>query len=315
MFLLRTALFLAMLGLAAGIAVGFFGFVHPFFDTIANFRLHFSVGLLVLAALWSFRCSKAPSIVFALIGFGGLFTCASGLPLTSYSNVPSGGERVYRLFAMNLLYNNRTPGRVVDAIRQTDPDILYLTEVSEYWLDDIAALRKRFPHFFHCAEWETIGGSVILSRLPIDRSNFYCGDYASLGQVTIEIEGRKVAAGVVHLRWPWPASGPRQINELEPRLKQIGPDALLAGDFNSATWTWAVRRFAKAGDLNLVKGIGPTWGPTLGPDNQTIYWPSRLGLPIDNVMTKGAIRIVSVRRLPRLGSDHLPLLIEFVVRK
>ena len=75
-----------------------------------------------------------------------------------------------------------------------------------------------------------------------------------------------------------------------------------------------MRDFAGSGRLNVVSGIGPTWGPTLGPGNQRIYWPPKFGLPIDNAMVKGAVKVVSVHTLSRMGSDHLPILLEFVVR-
>lgn len=331
MSLLRTAILLAMLGLAGAIAAGFLGFVHPAFDLFSNFRLHFSVALLVLAALWSFRCSKAPSIVFALIGFGGLFACAPGLPITSYANTPAGGERVYRLFAMNLLWRNPTPGKVLEAIGAADPDILYLTEMSWHLRQLNESLREDYPYAFRCAEWKTVGGSVILSRLPIRKGKDFCGDYASLGLTTIVIEGKEISAGVVHLRWPWPASGPRQIDALVPRLERLRDDALIAGDFNSVTWSHGVTRFAAAGGLEIARGIGATWGPALVASNlvdevpadrklsaervaRVLQWPAKLGLPIDNAMSKGVVRIVSARTLPPAGSDHLPLLIEFVVR-
>jgi len=310
----RLAILVAMLGLAGAIAAGFFGFVHPAFDTFANFRLHFSVALIALAAVWSFRCSRMPAIVFALIGLAGVALSAPGLPLAGYQVRPSGGEKVYRLFSMNLLWDNPTPERVMDAISASDADILFLTEASANWQDDFTSLRGDYPYFFHCAEWHRVGGSVILSRFFIRHDRDFCGDYASLGLTTLLIGNKVVTAGVAHLRWPWPASGPRQIDALEPRLAATGANALIAGDFNSVTWSYGVRRFAAAGGLHIVTGIGPTWGPTLGRAGHGLQWPQRLGLPIDNAMTRGAIRVISTRRLAPAGSDHLPLLIEFVVR-
>ena len=314
MHLVRRLLLVAMLGIAFGIVAGFAGRIHPVFDTLSNFRLHLSVGLLVLAAAWSFRCSKAPSIVFALIGFGGLFACAPGLPMTSYSVTPAGGEKIYRLFAMNLFWGNPTPERVTALIEDTDPDLLYLTEVSRNWQAVVDKLRARYRYIYHCAEWRTVGGSVILSRLPIVGDKDFCGQYATLGLTQIQIGDKTIAAGVVHLRWPWPASGPRQIEALKPVLGKVGKDALIAGDFNTTTWSLSIKRFAEAGGLEIVTGIGPSWGPAFGPGKQVVVWPPKLGLPIDNAMVKGAVKVVNARTLSRVGSDHLPVLLEFVVR-
>lgn len=303
-----------MLGALAAIVAGFLGAVHPLFDTLSHFRLHLSVLLAALAALWSLRCSRLPAFLFTLAGFAGAALSAPGLPLGGLAVQPAGGERVYRLFVMNLLWNNPVPQSVIALIDETDPDILFLTEYYALWRGRIGALETRYPHSYHCAEWRESGGSIVLSRLPILTGGDYCGDYASLGLTTIAIEGRSVAAGVVHLRWPWPASGPRQIDAFTPRLEALGANAIIAGDFNATTWSHALRRFARAGGLTITSGIGPTWGPSLSLGDFTLQWPPRLGLPIDNAMAKGAVRIVGARALAGAGSDHLPLLIEFVVR-
>jgi len=314
MSVLRPLLLLVMLGLSAGILGGFLGAVHPVFDTLSNFRLHLSVGLLALAALWSLKCSRIPAFVFALVAFGGVAAAVPGLPITSRAVMPSAGERTYSLFVMNLLWNNPEPARVEALIAANDPDIVMLTELSPVWTQMLARLAGRYPHAFHCAEWGHEPGSIILSRFPRLPGDGFCGPYGSLGLARFEIGGRAVALGVVHLRWPWPASGPRQIDVLVPELARIGPDALVAGDFNSATWTHSVGRFAEAGGLTVINGIGGSWGPSLTFAGRRWQWPPSLGLPIDNAMAKGAVRVVTARTLEPAGSDHLPLLVNFVIR-
>lgn len=303
-----------MLGTLATIVAGFFGALLPLFDTLSNFRLHLSVLLLVLAAIWSLRCSRIPALLFALFGFAGIAFSAAGLPITSHAIQPAAGEKVYRLLAMNLLWKNPTPEKVLDLIDETDPDILFLSEGFRAWQAPIATLGERYPNRYRCPEAGAHGGTVILSRLPIARSGRYCGFYSSLGLVRIELEGHEIAAGVVHLRWPWPASGPRQIGLLREELARLGPDALIAGDFNATTWSHSVGRFAEMGGLEIRRGIGPTFGPSLSIGNFLLQWPHRLGLPIDNLMSKGAVRIASARTLPPAGSDHLGVLVEFVIR-
>ena len=47
--MIRILFLLAAFGLIAGLVFGFFGFVHPAFDTFAHFRWHFALGLLAMA--------------------------------------------------------------------------------------------------------------------------------------------------------------------------------------------------------------------------------------------------------------------------
>ena len=303
-----------MLGTAAVIAAGFGGPLHRALDTLSNFRLHLSAGLALLAAIWSLRCSRAPALVFALISFFGVASSSAGLPLPLARHNPAGGETVHTAFVMNLLWNNSDIPAVMRKITELEPEILLLTEYAHQWIPPVAELAKRYPYTSHCPEWAQIGGSIILSTFPLAGDGTErCSDYAGAGFADFVIGDVAVTLGIVHLRWPWPAGGPRQIDNLEPMLGALPENVLVAGDFNSVTWSHAVKRFARMGGLSIVEGIGPTWGPSFTIAGRRFEWPQALGLPIDNAMAKGAVRIVSARRLEPLGSDHLPIVIKFVV--
>ncbi len=308
--LFRALLLITMLGVTAALVAGFFGFVHPAFDTLANFRLHGAVALLAMAFVWSFRCSKAPSIVFALIGFGAAATCVSGLPNPYAGERPITGDTVLRLLHFNLRFDNPKPETALALIRSTNADILSLHEFSSLWAQRLDMFKADYPHSFHCGEWRNLGGTVIFSKLPLAEENRYCHDYAAMALVDVETGGKRFTLGAAHLRWPWPASGPRQVTALTPRLEQIGADALIAGDFNSVTWSHQMARVAEITSSTIFGGIGGTWLYKRLPAS----WARYVGLPIDNAMAKGSVRIVSARTLEAAGSDHLPVLIDFIVR-
>jgi len=59
--------------------------------------------------------------------------------------------------------------------------------------------------------------------------------------------------------------------------------------------------------MEVARGFGGTWIYERLPTSLAPFF----GLPIDNVMTKGAVRLSGVKSLPPMGSDHLPLLVEF----
>lgn len=304
--LIRTLLLLGLAGMSAAIVAGFFGFLHPALDTAAHFRLHFSAGLLVLASAALAMRAKAPGAAAIVVALAGIASCWQAFPVSAARATPAG--KVHSLLFFNIRFDNREPERVVAMIRRTDADIVMLTEYSRIWEPRLIALRSEYPHFWHCAEWRDVGGTVILSRFPLTPQ--YCHDYAALGLARTKIDGKPVMLGAAHMRWPWPASGPRQLQALRPALAEIGPDAIVAGDFNATVWSDAVSRFARFGGLDVVPGIGPTW--ILSPVPASL---ARLaGLPIDNVLAKGSVEILSARTLPPEGSDHLPVLVEFAVQ-
>lgn len=316
----RILLFFAMLAATALIAVGFLGPIHPAFDTLANFRLHVSAGLVALAFLWSLRCSRVPAIVFAMAGFLGFATGASGLPVQPEIRSPAAGASVHRAFFMNMYSHNPKMETVIATIERLDPDVVMLAEFSWLWEPHVERLAAHYAHYLRCGRPVGPAGSlVLLSKFPVapesgsgSTPRLCRSDGAALFQ-EFAIDGREVSIGVVHLHWPWPFPQPEQIDSLEHELAALRANALVAGDFNAATWSHAVRRFADAGGLSVVSGIGATWRPTLTVAEWPLRWPFWAGLPIDNVLEKGALRVLRAEALEPAGSDHRPILIEFSI--
>lgn len=294
---------LIILGLLLGIAAGFLGFVHPALDTFANFRMQFSAALVFVAGFWLVKYGWRLSALAFFVAIAGLHTSFTIAPKMSVTT--SGGA--YSLLNLNLYYDNKTPEKVFDLIERVDPDILAVSEFSRKWKARMKKLDEKYPHQYYCAEWSIIGGSMIYSRWPMSQKEGYCHNYAALAAKDVIIDGKTITIGNVHLRWPWPASGPSQVDNLKPYLNQLGPDALFAGDFNSTTWTWLVRRFAKYGSLHLETDLGPSWIYRMLPTPMARY----VGLSLDNVMTKGNVFIRQAGTLDPVGSDHLPILIRF----
>ena len=312
---MRILFLLASLDLIAGLVFGFFGFAHPAFDTFAHFRWHFALALLLMAIAGLFlRIRRAPLIllVFAAIGIwqsgaNNRIDLSSG-PQSSPTAASSGGSQ-FRLLQFNLRFNNPMRREVIDFILRTDAEIVMLNETSRLWEDALKGLNERYPQRFHCPEWGVIGGSMVFSKFPMRSSKDHCGPYAAVGFTEVEIGGDWVELGVVHLRWPWPASGPEQIKALKPRLAALGDNAIVAGDFNATTWSDAVGRFAAYGKLQIRRGFGGTWMYKWFPG----FLAPVLGLPIDNVLFKGRAVIHRTETLAPLGSDHLPILSHVVL--
>lgn len=303
--LLRILVLLAIAGTSLSILAGFLGPVHPAFDTLAHFRLHLAVGLILvsLAALApGGRKAGACGLAIAAVG---MVSAWQALPLPATKSAHAGPVRSLLFF--NMRFDNPQPQQVTELIGKNGADILLLTEYSRMWEPRLVFLNKDYPYYFHCPEWREVGGTVMYSKFPIEPGNRYCHDYAALGLVRVSIDGVPVTIASAHMRWPWPASGPRQLDAITPALQGIGENVLMAGDFNATVWSHHMKKLAQLGGLTIHPGIGPTW--ILNP---IPAWLARFGgLPIDNVLSKGAVRITSARTLAPAGSDHLPVLVEF----
>lgn len=300
---LASVLLLAAGVLSLLIALGFFGFLAPAFDSVAHFRAHLAV-LLGLAALLLIAVGLWREGLLAFV----LVLAALG---SVWVGTRPGGSRgeggpSYRLLQLNLLFDNAQPALVLDLIRREKPDILLLEEISARWESELAALKDVYPYSFLCRPPEG-DGVAVFSRRPFAAARPpACFERRLLAVAAVDLDGWRLDCAALHLAWPWPYAHPQEITDLTGGLGELGPDAILTGDLNAVPWSTAARRVARAGGLTILRGIGATWIPLKLPEIFRFA-----GLPIDQVMVKGAVAVHSVSRLPPAGSDHLPLLVEF----
>ena len=293
---------------------GFFGRLHPVFDSMAHFRVHLAA-LLVLAALpllldRSFRWHGILAALFGgaaiLTATGTSFLAGLGAVQASYQSRDSLSP-VYRLLQLNLRYDNPDPGKVLSLIGRVRPDVVTLNEVSPMWADKLVLLSSAYPYRTVCAIDNHAGGVAILSLRPFaEGMEGKCLEGGTFATATVDLGGRLVEIAALHLHWPWPFSQSYQIDNITPLLAETAETSILAGDFNAAPWSAASARIANAGGMTPIGPAGPTWLYRLLPEFLRFA-----GLPIDRVFTKGELVVHSVGTLEAVGSDHLPVLVEF----
>jgi len=311
---LRLAALGSVLAFAGALTFGFLGRFHPAFDSFSHFRIHLAalllVGVVPLVVLryW-------PEAAFAvLLGAGAIWTTtgdfsdASARKADLVADLDASSMPVFRLLHLNLRFDNDTPELVLSAIGAHRPDIVTLTEVSDAWAERLAVLDAAYPHRIVCPPPTHIGGVAILSRRPFasDPADA-CGDRGSFASVEVDFAGRRASVVAMHLGWPWPFGQEWHLSRIEDDLPNLADSAILAGDFNAVPWSQTVRRTAELGGLRVVRGIGPTFLDRRLPD----AWRPWVGLPIDQIMAKGGVVVGNARTLPAVGSDHLPVLVEF----
>lgn len=311
MKLLKKLIILGIIGTCLAIGLGFLGRIHPAFDTFSHFRLHLSFGLLVIGVIIALRDWQGMALLALIVGGIGFYTASNGTLLSKHDKQADASKPIYSLLHFNLYWINSQREAVIDKILELDPDLISLSEAATRWTLEIKRLDEKWPHVLHCPEWGKRGGIRFYSKWPLDQDSQYCGPYGSFARTKVMApDGSEFTSGSVHLRWPWPASGPEQLKTITPELEKIGQDALFAGDFNATTWSWSVKQFETASGMTIIPGVGPTWMIDELPLKHT-WWA---GLPIDNVMTKGRIRVLSADTLEDMGSDHLPVMVKFQIQ-
>ncbi|MEP3277577.1 MAG: endonuclease/exonuclease/phosphatase family protein [Stappiaceae bacterium] len=291
------------------ILAGFLGWMHPGLDAVSNFRLHLSVLLLGTALCLLLTHRRRTALSGITVGAIGIWMSAGALPKFTEPARAAADGSVYRLLHLNLWVHNQQTNDVLQLVDDVDAHILTFVEATRSWQKRLKPLEKRYRHVHRCNWSSTSGGVVIYSRLPMVGGSRSCHEGAIMALAKIKVEHTSFTVGAVHLSWPWPWEGAGEVTALKKSIAGIGENAVIAGDFNSASWTYLIRQFASYGGLSPVQNIGPTWIA----DSVPAKWATLFGLQPDNIMHKGRIRASSAHTLRPVGSDHLPILFNYTV--
>jgi endonuclease/exonuclease/phosphatase (EEP) superfamily protein YafD len=97
-----------------------------------------------------------------------------------------------------------------------------------------------------------------------------------------------------------------QLAQLPGWVHRATSPLLLLGDLNVSPWSSHFRRLLRESglrDSSQGRGVLPTW-PTFSP---------LLRIPIDHCLYSQGIAIVDRRTGPHVGSDHFPVIVDFVI--
>lgn len=302
------------------------GFIYPAMDLFNHIQPVLFLGLLALLAgspvLVRFRTLRALALSIAATGF-----VASGIiyvPELVNGLVPrtavEQGERIYRLMTFNVFGRNEEPRSIVANVEAVDPDIVALQEYSPGVRSVVhPLLSETYPHFQYCAGGERafVG---LYSRLPFEpldadacSASIMSTDRTARIIVRFQTEdGPEFSLATTHNDWPAPVTRQaEQFATLGEALSTVEPPLILVGDFNSTPWSYALRGFVGTAGLTRHTYNLPTF-PTLWYYLRD--WRAMFPiLPIDHVMTRGAIAIHDLRTGAPSGSDHLPIIVDFSV--
>ncbi|WP_145916993.1 endonuclease/exonuclease/phosphatase family protein [Erythrobacter sp. QSSC1-22B] len=195
-------------------------------------------------------------------------------------------------------------------MRRYDPDLLFLMETDQPWIDALEPVLAQYGHVQRQPQPEAFG-LVFATRLPVLKSNVVENThrdtptlYATLqpdGSPPIEFIG-------LHPKPPLPGwdTETRDENIVNAGIQTPDrlPDAFVMGDFNDVPWSRTTTKFRAVGDWRDPR-IGRGTYPTFPADKLLPGWP------LDQLMLKGELDLRSFEVLPDNGSDHRAVLANF----
>jgi endonuclease/exonuclease/phosphatase (EEP) superfamily protein YafD len=243
-------------------------------------------------------------------GLGAIGLLASGglvAPEYLRSTGPAGTAHApgeIKVIQFNVWRGNPEFGRVVDWLASEHPDFV-LIEESDSRMRDLIVARTG---------WRVAGAkttAMIFSRAPylvMHRPTLADTQGFTWVNATYATASGPVEIVVTHFMRPTQTPAQTQIRGMTGVLAHLPRDRMiLGGDFNTTPWSAALRAGDRGFGLLRRDRALATWpGDALA--DRPLRFPAPF-MPIDHVYAGPGWATVSVRRGPRLGSDHYPLVV------
>ena len=215
-----------------------------------------------------------------------------------------------RLLFANVLQPQHHSARLLDLIRDADPDVVLALETDIWWQQQLAPLAERYPHQVLLPQDNTYG-MLLYARWPlqdVEVSYLIAEDVPSIHCTLVLPNGLQVRLHCLHPRPPAPAEHPASVPRDAVLLvvgKAIKGDprpTVVLGDLNDVAWSHTSSLFCRiSGLLDPRRGRG---------FYNTFHAGHRLlRFPLDHFFHSNDFKLVAFKRLPAFGSDHFPVYI------
>lgn len=288
--------------LAAVTLAGFAGGWWWGFDLFSHFRVQYAAVALVLFLLFFAIRVRASAWLTALLLAINLAPIA--LLYWPKAAAVESGASAQRVLMMNVYRGNPGIQRVLRYVRQENPDVLVLEEVTKAWVGPLKGLEARYP-FRWVHPGDALTGIAVFSRsMPVQTRLINLGraDKPSL-LLTLGVGpegGQKLSILGTHFSPPVGAAHARVRNQELASLARIAKEhvwpLVVVGDLNITPFSPLFTRTLRDGGLKSCDGGG--WHPTWP------MWAPPLGIQIDHCLATEGVVTSDFRVGPSLGSDH-----------
>lgn len=212
----------------------------------------------------------------------------------------------------NVKMENEPEGRLIDIVREQQPDLLLAMETNAEWDQALAPLSDTMPYTVsHISDSHF--GIHLFSRLELvsPQIRFLAGQGTPQVVTGVTLRsGETIDFIGLHPRPPMPFGANSTVGR-DAILYKAGflmreneGTGIVAGDFNATPWETAVERMRQIGSLqDPRRGYG--YVPTFSAESWWMAWP------LDQVFHETGFVTLSLERLPDFGSDHFPFMARF----
>jgi len=287
-------------------------------------RLQKLVLIIVITACWLFFWPLQE--LFYQIILGGLFLSIIYLlykiwPYTSLSKkemlrVKSTDlKKELRIFSANVLQENQQYSVMLQQIKSADPDLIFLLETNAAWANAMKELEKDYSYTL-LTPLENTYGLLFYSRFKLEKAKVVYlvkKDLPSIEARIILPTGQKIQLWGLHPEPPVPSESlystakDKELMKVALKAKECGLPCIVFGDLNDVAWSHTTKLFRKTSEL-----LDPRRGRGFYNTFSAHHWFIRF--PLDYIFCSKEFSFISMRRMPKNGSDHFATLTHLALR-
>jgi len=285
---------------------------HWVLELFTHYRPHLALVSLVVATLCVFSERYTGGFVaLGLAVFHALVLGVHWVPHNdAFASVQSTPSTSLRAIAVNVGSNNERLDLVSRMIKDEQPELVALTEVSQQRIVELADVSASY----HVAvNTETPGYGVgLFSKNPIKIAHTIDLGGHPYPALVASVVVDDTVVNVIVMRPPppilkqWAQAQRDQFYALKALVADLTGPTVVLGDFNSTPWSPTFRQLLAGSGLRDAN-IGFSYAPT---------WPAGAGilaLPIDHCLVSSGISVRDFRRGATVGSDHLPVIADLAL--
>jgi endonuclease/exonuclease/phosphatase (EEP) superfamily protein YafD len=221
-------------------------------------------------------------------------------------------EPRFKLMIFNVYQDNRDVDSCIGIIEAHHPDLILLVETDRWWkrtLDE--KLGTRYKYQLSVPLENTYGMQLYsMFRLLEPQVKYLVQPDVPSIHTKVQLEdGSIFKLYGIHPQPPVPHENPRS-TERDAEILIVAKDAvhsecpvIVAGDLNDVAWSYTTELFLKVSKL-LDPRRGRGFFNTFHAHHWFLRWP------LDHVFCSSHFELCALERLPDIGSDHFPILIE-----
>lgn len=229
-------------------------------------------------------------------------------------NTTPNPESFLSIMVSNVYQFNRRADKCLRVIKKNEPDVVLLVETDVWWKEAVSQLEQHYKYKV-LYPLDNTYGMLLYSKLPLKdtKIKFLIQDHIpSIHTKVVLRSGEQVQLYCIHPEPPAPGESVRtternaEILLVGKMAKECPLPSVVFGDLNDVAWSYTTKLFLKtSGLLDPRRGRG--FYNSFHAKHIFLRWP------LDHFFCSKEFRLIQLKRLEPIESDHFPMLLKVIL--